>query len=96
MYVSITGLKTKRTIGATIRLFVFIIPAFRTARKADDILLCEGKSRNGYASHLTVWEKKNNMLAYKASPIHMEVMKVFSNLLEPSIAIGYETNAIPS
>jgi len=93
MYVSVTGLKTNN-LYASMKFWLLTIPAFRAAQKADGILLCENKRRNGYQHTLTVWKTKAHMLAYVRSPRHMKAIKAF-----PSIAIGrllgYESDAIP-
>jgi len=77
------------------KFWLLTIPAFRAAQKADGILLCENKSRNGYQHTLTVWKTKAHMLAYVRSPKHMKAMRAF-----PSIAIGrllsYESDVVPS
>jgi hypothetical protein len=77
------------------KFWLLTIPAFRAAQKADGILLCENKSRNGYQHTLTVWKTKAHMLAYVRSPKHMKAMRAF-----PSIAIGrllsYESDIVPS
>ena len=94
MYVSVTGLKTNN-VYASMKFWLFTIPAFRAAQKANGILLCENNSRNGYKHTLTVWETKAHMLAYVRSPTHLKAIKAF-----PSIAIGrllsYESDVIPS
>ena len=94
MYVSVTGLKTNN-LYASMKFWLLTIPAFRAAQKADGILLCENKSRNGYQHTLTVWKTKAHMLAYVRSPKHMKAMRAF-----PSIAIGrllsYESDTVPS
>ena len=82
MYVSVTGLKTNN-LYASMKFWLLTIPAFRAAQKADGILLCENKSRNGYQHTLTVWKTKAHMLAYVRSPKHMKAMRAF-----PSIAIS--------
>ena len=94
MYVSVTGLKTNN-VYASMKFWLFTIPAFRAAQKANGILLCENNSRNGYKHTLTVWETKAHMLAYVRSPKHLKAIRAF-----PSIAIGrllsYESDVIPS
>ena len=94
MHVSVTGLKTNN-LYASMKFWLLTIPAFREAQKAEGILLCENKSRNGYQHTLTVWKTKANMLAYLRSPKHMKAMKAFR-----SIAIGkllsYESKIVPS
>ena len=91
---SVTGLKTNN-LYASMKFWLLTIPAFREAQKAEGILLCENKSRNGYQHTLTVWKTKAHMLAYLRSPKHMKAMRAF-----PSIAIGrllsYESDAVPS
>ena len=47
MYVSVRGLKTNN-LYASIKVCLLTIPAFRAVEKADGILLCENKSRDGY------------------------------------------------
>jgi hypothetical protein len=94
MYVSVTGLKTNN-LYASMKFWLLTIPAFRAAQKADGILLCENKSRNGYQHTLTVWKTKAHMLAYVRSPKQMKAMRAFR-----SIAIGrllsYESDGAPS
>ena len=94
MHVSVAGLKTNN-LYASMKFWLLTIPAFREAQKAEGILLCENKSRNGYQHTLTVWKTKAHMLAYLRSPKHMKAMKAFR-----SIAIGkllsYESNIVPS
>ena len=82
MYVSVTGLKTNN-LYASMKFWLLTIPAFGAAQKADGILLCENKSRNGYQHTLTVWQTKAHMVAYVRSPKHIKAMRAF-----PSIAIG--------
>ena len=94
MYVSITGLKTNNTL-ASIRFWLLTIPAFRAAQKADGILLCENKSRNGYQHTLTVWETKTHMLAYVRSPKPMKAMRAFPSIASDRL-LSYESDFIPT
>ena len=94
MYISITGLKTKG-LFASIRFWFLTIPAFKAARNANGIILCESKSQNSYHHTLTVWKSKANMIEYISSPVHSRAKRAF-----PSIAVGkilgYECDVIPS
>lgn len=94
MYVSVTGLKT-HSLYASMKFWFLTIPALRAAQRADGILLCENKSRNGCHHTLTVWKSRAHMLEYVRSPKHVKAIRSFS-----SIAVGgllsYESNNIPS
>ena len=94
MYVSVTGLKT-HSLYASMKFWFLTIPALRAAQRADGILLCENKSRNGCHHTLTVWKSRAHMLEYVRSPKHVKAIRSFS-----SIAVGrllsYESNIIPS
>ncbi len=79
MYVSVTGLKTKGFVG-WIRFWMLAIPSFRAAQKAEGCLICETKILNGYHHTLTVWRNKKSMMNYRASPVHLKAMKVFSHI----------------
>lgn len=94
MYVSVTGLKTKGLIG-WVRFWLLAIPALRGAQRADGVLFCETKMRNGYHHTLTVWETKNQMMMYRKSPVHLKAMKVFSFIATGKV-YGYESNALPT
>jgi hypothetical protein len=65
------------------------------ARKADGILLCEFSSRNGYQHTLTVWQTKQHMIAYRASPAHTKAMRAMSKIGSGKV-FGYEAATIPS
>ena len=94
MYVSVTGLKPKGLIG-WIRFWTLTIPASKDAQKADGILHCAFKSRNGYQHTLTVWKSKEHMMSYLTSPAHLKAMKSLSKIGSGKIH-GYEADTIPS
>ncbi|HAG73379.1 MAG TPA: hypothetical protein DCL66_14370 [Gammaproteobacteria bacterium] len=94
MFVSITGLKPKGFIGR-VRFWLLTIPASSAAQKAEGVLFCEFKTRNGYQQTLTVWETKKHMMAYRASPAHVRAMKATSQIGSGKV-FGYETDSIPS
>ena len=94
MYVSVTGLKPKGFIG-WIKFWLFTMPASSAAQKADGVLHCDFKTRNGYRQTLTVWETKKHMMAYRLSPVHSRAMKGISQIGSGKV-FGYETDSIPS
>ena len=94
MYVSITGLKATNLMG-WIRFWVLTIPAFKAGQGAAGNLFCEAKGRNGWQHTLTVWQTKEDMLAYKRSPKHIKAMKVFSQIADGKV-YGYESETMPS
>ena len=94
MYVSVTGLKTKGFVG-WVRFWMLAIPAFRAAQKAEGCLICESKTVNGYHHTFTVWRDKTSMMNYRASPVHLKTMKVFSRIAYGKV-YGYETSNIPT
>ena len=57
MHVSVTGLKTNN-LYASMKFWLLTIPAFREAQKAEGILLCENKSRNGVSTYAYCLENK--------------------------------------
>jgi hypothetical protein len=94
MYVSVTGLKPKGFIG-WVRFWIFTTSVSLSAQKADGILLCEFNSRNGYQHTLTVWETKEHMMAFRASPAHVRAMKRISQIGIGKV-FGYEADFSPS
>jgi hypothetical protein len=94
MYISITGLKTKG-LFASIRFWFLTVPAFKAARNANGIILCESKSQNGYHHTLTVWKSKANMIEYISSPVHLKAKRAFPSIAVGKV-IGYQCDAIPS
>ena len=94
MYVSVTGLKPKGFIGR-VRFWIFTTSVSLSAQKADGILLCEFNSRNGYRHTLTVWETKEHMMAFRASPAHVRAMKRISQIGIGKV-FGYEADFSPS
>jgi len=94
MYVSVTGLKPKGFIGR-VRFWIFTTSVSLSAQKADGILLCEFNSRNGYQHTLTVWETKEHMMAFRASPAHVRAMKRISQIGIGKV-FGYEADFSPS
>ncbi|MFK7901599.1 MAG: hypothetical protein AB8B49_02040 [Nitratireductor sp.] len=94
MYVSVTGLKTKGFVGI-FRFWMLAIPSFRAAQKADGCLFCETKTVNGYHHTFTVWTDKTAMMKYRASPVHLKAMKVFSQIAYGKV-YGYEADNIPT
>jgi len=82
MYISINGLKTKG-LFASIRFWFLTVPAFKAARNANGVILCESKSQNSYHHTLTVWKSKANMIEYISSPVNLGAKRDF-----PSIAVG--------
>lgn len=94
MYVSITGLKPRNFISWII-FWITTLPASSLARKANGILLCEFSSRNGYQHTLTVWQTKQHMMAYRASPAHTKAMRAMSKIGSGKV-FGYEATTIPS
>ena len=88
MYVSVTGLKPKGFIGR-VRFWIFTTSVSLSAQKADGILLCEFNSRNGYQHTLTVWETKEHMMDFRASPAHVRAMKRISQIGIGKV-FGYE------
>ena len=71
------------------------IPAFRAAQKAESCLICETKTLNGYHHTFTIWKDKKLMMKYRASPVHLKTMKVFSQIAHHKV-YGYEANNIPT
>ena len=94
MYVSVTGLKPKGFIGR-VRFWIFTTSVSMSAQKADGILLCEFNSRNGYQHTLTVWETKEHMMDFRASPAHVRAMKRISQIGIGKV-FGYEADFSPS
>ena len=94
MYISITGLKTKG-LFASIRFWFLTVPAFKAARNANGIILCESKSQNSYHHTLTVWKSKANMIEYISSPVHLRAKRAFPSIAVGKV-IGYQCDAIPS
>ena len=94
MHISVTGLKPKGLIG-WIRFWILTIPAAKDAQKANGILHCVFKSRNGFEHTLTVWKSKKHMLGYLRSPAHAKAMKNFSKIGDGK-TYGYEADTIPS
>ena len=94
MYVSVTGLKSKGFIGL-LRFWVLTIPAFRAAKNASGIILCETKTCNGYNHTLTVWETKEKMGLYRSSPVHRKAMREFSSIAIGKV-LGFESDSIPT
>ena len=94
MYVSVTGLKTKGFVS-WIRFWMLAMPAFRAAQKAEGCLICETKTLNGYHHTFTVQKDKTSMMKYRASPVHLKTMKVFSQIAHGKV-YGYEANNIPT
>jgi len=94
MYVSVTGLKSKGLIGR-LRFWVLTIPAFRAARKASGIILCETRTCNGYNHTLTVWKTKEKMRLYRSSPVHRKAMREFSSIATGKV-LGFESDSIPT
>jgi len=93
MYVSVTGLRTKN-FYTSIRFWLLTIPAFRAAQKANGILFCENRKKNGYHHTLTVWESKKYMIAYFQSPLHTKAMRAFPSIATGKV-FGYESKTIP-
>ena len=94
MYISITGLKTKG-LFASMRFWFLTIPAFKAARNANGVILCESKSQNSYHHTLTVWKSKANMIEYISSPVHLRAQRAFPSIAVGKV-IGYQCDAIPS
>ena len=94
MYVSVTGLKPKGFIG-WIKFWLFTMPASSAAQKADGVLHCDFKTRNGYHHTLTVWKTKKDMTVYRSSPAHLKVMKNMSQIGSGKV-FGYEADSIPN
>jgi heme-degrading monooxygenase HmoA len=78
-----------------VRFWIFTTSVSLSAQKADGILLCEFNSRNGYQHTLTVWETKEQMMAFRASPAHVRAMKRISQIGIGKV-FGYEADFSPS
>ena len=94
MFISVAGLKTIGFIGWIV-FWMQAIPAFRAAQKAEGCLICETKTLNGYHHTFTVWKDKTSIMKYRASPVHLKTMKVFSKIAYGKVC-GYEANKIPT
>jgi hypothetical protein len=94
MYISITGLKTKRIWGF-IRFWTLAIPSFTEAKTAKGNQYSAVKKINGYQCTLTAWENREMMLAFMKNGTHLKAMKAF-NSIATGKTFGYESDTIPS
>ena len=94
MYISITGLKRKG-LSASIGFWFLTIPAFKAARNANGVILCESKSQNSYHHTLTVWKSKANMIEYIISPVNLTGTRAFLSIAVVK-AISHQGDTISS
>ena len=79
MYVSITGLKTQGFLS-WLRFWSLAIPAYRAAKAAKGAMFVDTRICRGTHHTLTVWDRKEDMLAYIKSPSHLKAMCAFSRI----------------
>ncbi len=82
VYVSITGLKLK-AIWHIPRFWRMAGAAMAAAKSAPGNRLADARSHNGYHHTLSVWDTKEDMLAFIHGKVHGAAIKAF-----PDIAMG--------
>ena len=93
-YISITGLKMKSPFHAP-RFWWHAIRSMAQAKRDPNCQLAIARQINGIAHTITVWNTRNEMLAFLRSGAHREAMRVF-----PKIGTGYgfgiEADMVPA
>ena len=93
-YISITGLKP-RGILSFFKFWRLAIPSFEQARKAKGIHYCQVKRIKGYQCTLTAWERREDMLNFMHSGVHLKAMQAFHKIATGR-TYGYDSATIPS
>ena len=94
MYISITGIKYKG-FYRTLKFWIFTIPSFIAARKAEGNIFCEQKKIGKYHHTLTAWKSREVMMKYIKSIFHLKAMRNFQSIGTGS-TFGFECSTIPS
>lgn len=97
MYISITGLKIKRTWLYPWHIYVFwrhATPAFQQARKADGNIKALAFSKDGYHHTITVWRDQDAMRSFIYDGAHMKAIGIFGAIATGK-TIGFEAEKYP-
>ena len=93
VYVSITGLKPRGILSFLI-FARHAIPSKIQADSSKGILSVEVKTMDGIHHTLSVWESKEQMLAYLRTGAHLKAMKVFRKIATGK-TYGYASDRVP-
>jgi hypothetical protein len=94
MYISITGIKYKGFFK-TLKFWIYTVPSFIAARKAEGNIFCEQKKIGEYHHTLTAWKNKEKMMNYIKSKSHLKAMQNFQSIGTGS-TFGFEGSEIPN
>lgn len=78
------------------RFYIFAVPAFMQAQKADGNISSQTVMRDGNAMSISVWRDKLAMRNYVMSGAHRRAMKASGRLGSPLHFVVYEGDEIPT
>ena len=97
MYISVTGLKIKRTWLYPWHFFVFwrhAAPAYNQAQNAVGNIKALAFSKNGYHHTITVWKDQDAMRAFIYAGAHKKAIGIFGKIATGK-TIGFEAEKYP-
>ena len=97
MYISVTGLKIKRSWLYPWYLLVFwrhATPAYKQALEAEGNLKTLAFSKDGYHHTITVWENQDAMRSFIYDGAHMKAIGIFGKIATGK-TIGFEVDKYP-
>ena len=83
MYISVTGLRIKRTWLYPWHVLVFwrhAAPAYNQAQNADGNIKALAFSKNGYHHTITVWKDQDAMRSFIYDGAHMKAIGIFGKI----------------